>query len=213
MKLSEIFTSIQGESSYAGLPCHFIRLSGCNLRCLYCDTTYSYYEDITMSPEEILQYIKSKGKTIKLVEITGGEPLLQSETLKLINMLINEGYKVLLETNGTLSIRDVHKEAVIIMDVKTPGSAMSGHNLIDNIKYLKPSDEVKFVITDRLDYDWSKDFASKYLKDCQSTILFSPSYTHIKPLILAQWIIDDNINVRLNLQLHKLIFGEGQRGV
>ncbi|MCX8069846.1 MAG: radical SAM protein [Thermodesulfovibrionales bacterium] len=213
MKISEVFTSIQGESSYAGLPCHFVRLSGCNLRCSYCDNQYAYEDFFETSVEEILLSIKSKSSNIRLVEITGGEPLLQKETLELITRLIDKGYKTLIETNGSISIKDVHKEAIIIMDIKTPSSAMSEHNLLDNINFLKPKDEVKFVITNRFDYEWSNDFVKKNLKDSKASILYSPSFNVLNSQTLAQWIIEDGINVRLNLQLHKIIFGEDKRGV
>ncbi|HIJ61024.1 MAG TPA: radical SAM protein [Nitrospirae bacterium] len=213
MKICEIFTSIQGESSYAGLLCHFIRLMGCNLRCLYCDTTYAYYEGEEIAVEDILSFIKSKDCSIRLVEITGGEPLLQPDTPRLIEKLIDEGYKVLVETNGSYSIEVIDKRAVIIMDIKTPGSGMDGYNLIENISYLKPTDELKFVITNRFDYEWSREFCKKYKGEIKSSILFSPSFNHLKPSVLAEWIIEDSLPVRLNLQIHKFIFHPFKRGV
>ncbi|MBI5213235.1 MAG: radical SAM protein, partial [Nitrospirae bacterium] len=160
MKVCEIFASIQGESSYAGLPCVFVRLTGCNLRCVYCDTTYAYDEGREMSEDDILKAVSSYG--LKLVEITGGEPLLQYDTLSLMEKLLDGGFTVLLETNGSESIKDVDKRAVIIMDIKTPKSGMFEEMDLLNLKYLKPNDEVKFVAMVREDYEWVKEFIKDY---------------------------------------------------
>lgn len=212
MKVCEIFVSIQGESSYAGLPCIFIRMTGCNLRCTYCDTTYAYEEGIDMSQEDVLERVKTYG--INLVEITGGEPLLQSEhVLPLIDRLIDNGFKVLIETNGSLSIKDVNPHAAIIMDIKTPGSGMHEKMIISNFDYLKIDDEIKFVILDRIDYEWAKNVISSYELLKKFKILLSPAYGILSPKLLSEWIIEDRLPVRLNIQLHKYIFGDECRAV
>ena len=211
MKACEIFTSIQGESSYAGMPCTFIRTTGCNLRCSYCDTTYAYYEGKEISIEEILGQVKRAG--INLVEITGGEPLLQREVYPLIKRLIKDGYKVLLETNGSLSIKNVDKKAVIILDIKTPNSGMSDKMDLSNVKILKAADEVKFVVTDRTDYEWAKEIIYKHNLLHKCPILLSPAHRILPPEELARWMIEDRLQARLNLQIHRYIFGSERRRV
>ncbi len=211
MKVSEIFTSIQGESSYAGLPCTFVRMSGCNLRCVYCDTKYAYDNGYEISESEIVKNIVKAG--INLVEITGGEPLLQNDTCHLIKRLINEGFTVLLETNGSVSIKGIDKRTIVILDVKTPGSGMSENNNLENFKHLTASDEVKFVITNRNDYEWSKDIIKQHGLDLKHKILFSPAIGLIEPEKLVRWMLEDKLNFRLNLQVHKYIFGREKRGV
>jgi len=211
MKVCEIFTSIQGESSYAGMPCTFIRMAGCNLRCSYCDTTYAYDESIELSENEILNEVTLIGTN--LVTITGGEPLLQEGTFHLVERLIGEGHKVLIETNGTLSIKDIDSRAIIVLDVKTPGSGMSEDMDVSNCDYIKPSDEVKFVITDRTDYEWSKDIIRKYNLKPRCQILFSPAFGMLTPELLIKWMLEDRLDVRLNLQMHKYIYGGEKRGV
>jgi 7-carboxy-7-deazaguanine synthase len=212
LKICEIFTSIQGESTYAGLPCTFVRLAGCNLRCLYCDTQYSYSNGIEMTPGYIISRVKLAGAD--LVEITGGEPLVQKkDTLMLVRGLLDEGYEVLIETNGSLSIREIDTRAVIILDVKTPGSGVSDAMDFSNFDRLKPSDEVKFVICDRADYDWSRDLITTFGLKGRAKILFSPALGMIAPAQLARWIVEDRLEVRLNMQMHKYIFGPYERGV
>lgn len=211
MKVCEIYTSIQGESTYAGMPCTFIRMTGCNLRCVYCDTQYAYDEGCEISESEIVKNVVKAG--INLVEITGGEPLLQDDVRHLIKRLIDEGFKVLLETNGSISIKGIDKRTVIILDVKTPGSGMSDNNNIENFKYLTASDELKFVITSRNDYEWSKDFIKEHSLDLKHKTLLSPAIGMIEPEKLVQWMLEDKLNLRLNLQIHKYIFGREKRGV
>ncbi|WP_333654716.1 radical SAM protein [Dissulfurispira sp.] len=207
MKVCEIFASIQGESTYAGLPCVFVRMTGCNLRCVYCDTTYAYEEGREMSEDEIIERVKSYG--IKLVEITGGEPLLQKDVLSLMERLIDNGFTVLLETNGSENIQDVDKRVVIIMDIKTPKSGMFERMDLMNLKYIKPDDEIKFVVIDREDYEWVRNFIKDYglidglTNKCK--ILMSPAYDTLLPEDLSKWIIEDRLPVRLNIQLHKYI--------
>ena len=211
MKVCEIFKSIQGESTYAGLPCIFVRLTGCNLRCSYCDTTYAYDEGSEMTTRKIIESVRDCG--LNLVEITGGEPLLQPDVLPLISQLLDSGVKVLVETNGSVDIGDVDKRAAIIMDVKTPGSGMSDRLLMANFDLLKRIDEVKFVITDRSDYEWARELVRQHRLSDKCTILFSPAYRQLESADLSGWIIDDNLPVRLNLQLHKYIYSPYQRGV
>jgi len=204
MKVCEIFASIQGESSIAGIPMVFIRLTGCNLRCTYCDTKYAYTEGQEMSIKKIINTVKNF--RIKFVEITGGEPLLQTEVYELMDELV-KNYNVLLETNGSLSIEKVNSKIKVIMDIKTPGSGMSDKNYLENLNFLKKSDEVKFVLTDRNDYDWAKDFIKKNNINVRE-ILFSPAFGILNPQDLARWILEDALPVRMNLQIHKYIFGE-----
>lgn len=204
MKVCEIFSSIQGESSLAGIPMIFVRLTGCNLRCAYCDTKYAYYEGEELSIDEILKKVRSF--PFKYVEITGGEPLLQDEVHELMNELVKT-HRVLIETNGSISIEKVNPEVKVIMDIKTPGSGMSERNYIENLRFLKETDEVKFVLTSRTDYEWAKDFIKKH-EIKTSEILFSPAYGILGPKELAKWIINDALPVRLNLQIHKYIFGD-----
>ncbi len=203
IKVSEIYKSIQGESSYAGLPCIFIRLTGCNLRCSYCDTKYAYYEGKDYKIDEIIGILEKY--KIRLVEITGGEPLMQDDTKILVDSLVQNDYKVLIETNGSISIQDINSAAVIIMDIKTPSSGMSDKVDFSNIAYLKGTDEVKFVIANRQDYEWSAGIIKKHALLEKCNVLFSPVFNVMKPEKLVQWILEDSLNVRLNLQLHKYI--------
>ncbi|MBM4137020.1 MAG: radical SAM protein [Nitrospira sp.] len=205
MKVCEIFTSIQGESSYAGMLCTFIRMTGCNLRCFYCDTQYAYDEGRELSEDQIMQEVKRSG--ISLVEITGGEPLLQSEVFLLIKRLLDEGYTVLVETNGSISIKEIDKRAVIILDIKTPGSGMSNKMDLANFNHIKHTDEIKFVITDRMDYEWSKEIIRKYNLINKCHLLLSPVHGIIAPGKIAQWMLEDKLEARLNLQIHKYIQG------
>jgi 7-carboxy-7-deazaguanine synthase len=211
MKVCEIFASIQGESSYAGSPCVFVRMAGCNLRCVYCDTTYAYEEGIEMSEDEILETANRYG--IKLVEVTGGEPLMQKETLSIMERLLDNGFTVLLETNGSVSIKDVDKRVIIILDIKTHKSGMFDKMDLLNLKYLKANDEVKFVIVDREDYEWVREFIKDYglLDKCR--ILLSPAHGVLSPESLSRWILADRLPVRLNLQIHRYIYGHDKRGV
>jgi 7-carboxy-7-deazaguanine synthase len=211
LKINEIYYSIQGESSYAGLPCVFVRLTFCNLRCTYCDTEYAFYEGTEYSIDEIINKVDSFG--CKLVEVTGGEPLVQEESLNLLRELCEQGYEVLLETGGSLPIKDVDRRVKIIMDLKCPTSGMLKKNNYDNISYLKPKDEIKFVIGDRIDYDWSKKIISEYNLTQKCTVLFSVVFDNLKPVILVNWILEDKLNVRFQLQMHKFIWHPATKGV
>ncbi|MBI5074185.1 MAG: radical SAM protein [Nitrospirae bacterium] len=212
MKVCELFTSIQGESTYAGTPCTFIRLSGCNLRCAYCDTSYSYEGGTEMTVAEIIEKVRVAG--LNLVEITGGEPLLQhDEVVELTKRLLDAGYRVLIETNGSMNISALDRRAIVIMDMKTPSSRMSGKNDIANLEHIKPADEIKFVICDRHDYEWSRKLVREQGLANLCTVLFSPAAGSIEPRELAGWILQDRLEVRLNMQLHKIIFDPNERGV
>jgi 7-carboxy-7-deazaguanine synthase len=211
LKICEIFTSVQGESSYAGMPCAFVRLMGCNLRCSYCDTTFAYDEGIELSEEDILTKIRHAG--IGLVEITGGEPLLQKEIYPFIKRLIEEGHEVLVETNGSLSTKDIDRRAVVILDIKTPGSGMSDRMDFSNLNEIKKDDEVKFVITGRDDYEWTKDIINRFSLMNKCGLLLSPGFGILSPEDLARWMIEDKLRARLNLQLQKYIFGPEKRRV
>ena len=211
LRVNEIYHSIQGESSKSGLPCVFVRLTYCNLRCTYCDTEYAFYEGEDKSIEKILNEVKKYN--CKLVEVTGGEPLVQKETLELMKRLCNEGFDVMLETGGSLPIKDIDERVLIIMDLKCPSSKMEKKNLYENISFLKPADELKFVIGNREDYDWSKKIISEYdLKD-KSKILFSVVFGELEPVSLVNWIIEDKLDVRYQLQMHKYIWHPETKGV
>ncbi|HID93303.1 MAG TPA: radical SAM protein [bacterium (Candidatus Stahlbacteria)] len=206
MKLAEIFKSIQGESTFVGLPCSFIRLAGCNLRCSYCDTPYVWETKFELTIPQIIEIIKSH-KT-RIVEITGGEPLLQDEVYVLMERLVALNYKVLLETNGSLDISRVSNKVIKIIDIKCPGSGMSDRMYWDNLDKLNSNDEIKFVLSNRADYDWAKKIMKKYSLENRGTILFGVAYGKLPLKDVAEWILKDNLNVRLNPQLHKYIWGD-----
>jgi 7-carboxy-7-deazaguanine synthase len=213
LTVNEIFYSIQGESTFAGWPCIFIRLTGCNLRCKYCDTKYAYEEGNDIPLESILATVK--GFECNLVEVTGGEPLIQEETPGLISTLIDNGYTVLLETNGSQDISIVDNSCIRIVDIKCPSSGMEKNNYWKNLKYLTLHDQLKFVIALREDYLYAKKVldnpAIKEKKEL--TVNFSPVFKKMHPKELASWILADNLPVRLHIQLHKYIWGEKTRGV
>lgn len=211
IKINEIYKSIQGESSKAGLPCVFVRLTYCNLRCTYCDSVYAFYDGKEMSIFQIIDEVKKYN--CKLVEITGGEPLFQNESIDLMKQLCDEGFDVMLETSGSLSIKDIDARVKIIMDLKCPSSKMMKKNLYENVEFLKPTDEIKFVIGNREDYDWSKKIISDYRLNEKCEILFSVVFEQLKPVTLVEWILEDNLNVRYQLQMHKYIWDPKQKGV
>ena len=210
LKINEIFYSIQGESSFNGMPCVFIRLTYCNLRCSYCDTEYSFYEGKDMSIDEIIHEIQKYD--CKLVEVTGGEPLMQKESIELMQTLINNKYQVMLETGGSLPINKVPKKVIKIVDFKCPTSNMAKKNDWSIIKDLNSNDEIKFVIGNRKDYDWSKEKINEYnLND--KKILFSPVHDVLDSQKLSKWILKDHLKVRLQIQLHKYIWSPETKGV
>jgi len=211
LKINEIYHSIQGESTKAGLPCVFIRLTYCNLRCTYCDTEYAFYEGYDKSIDEVIKEVKKYN--CNLVEVTGGEPLVQNESIELMKRLCDEGFEVMLETGGSLPISDIDKRVRIILDLKCPSSGMMKKNLYENIEYLKSIDEVKFVIGTREDYEWSKEQVEKYQLDKKCTVLFSVVFGELEPVTLVNWILEDKLNVRYQLQMHKIIWEPDKKGV
>jgi len=211
LKVNEIFYSIQGEGTKAGLPCTFIRLTYCNLRCSYCDSEYAFYEGKDFSIEEILNEVKSIN--CNLVEVTGGEPLMQGDSLILMEELCKLNYDVMLETGGSLPIENIDENVKIILDLKCPSSNMEKKNLYENIDFLKLEDEVKFVIGSRIDFDWSRNLIEKYKLTEKCNVLFSPVFDEIENEQLAEWILEENLNVRFQIQLHKQIWDPNKRGV
>jgi 7-carboxy-7-deazaguanine synthase len=211
LKINEIYYSIQGESTKAGLPCVFVRLTFCNLRCTYCDTEYAFYEGKDLSIGDIIEEVRKYN--CPLVEITGGEPLFQAESYILMKQLADDGFEVLLETGGSLPINNIDQRVKIIMDLKTPSSGMLKKNIYENIYCLKKDDEVKFVIGSRQDYLWSKQIIEKYDLNKKNTILFSVVFDKLLPIELVNWILEDKLNVRFQLQMHKFIWKPEERGV
>ena len=212
LTINEIYHSIQGESTWAGWPCVFVRLTFCDLRCNYCDTEYAFYEGNKRSLGEILDTVAAY--RCPLVEITGGEPLLQKNVLPLMSMLCDSGYTVLLETSGAHDISKVDPRVHRIMDLKTPGSGEVDKNLWSNIDHLNARDEVKFVMGSREDYEWSRDKVQRYdLPSRCRAVLFSPIFGRIDPRQIVEWILADKLNVRFQLQMHKFIWSPTQRGV
>jgi 7-carboxy-7-deazaguanine synthase len=225
MIISEIFRSIQGESTYAGLPCTFVRLTGCNLRCTWCDTTYAFHGGTKLTVDEILARVRELSGTndnrASLVELTGGEPLLQPESVTLAECLVGEGYTVLIETSGERSVESLPREAVKIVDVKCPDSGEGGTFRQENLRALDGKDEVKFVIASRRDYEFARDFVREHsLSSRVRQVLFSPvfadpagSWPGLDARQLSEWVLADRLAVRLSLQLHKFIWDPATRGV
>jgi 7-carboxy-7-deazaguanine synthase len=236
MQVTEIYKSLQGESTYAGLPCVFVRLTGCNLRCTWCDSEFSFYGGRKMTIEEVVAEVHNLQPSTGnwqlatgncLVEITGGEPMLQErEVIPLMECLLAAGYEVLLETGGERPLARVPKQVIKIVDVKCPHSGEAGTFAIENLDALEPHDEVKFVLTDRTDYEFARDFITRHqLAGCVHAVLFSPAFrkdasgardsSHclLDPEQLAQWILADDVPVRLSLQLHKFIWDPATKGV
>ena len=211
LKINEIYYSVQGESTHAGRPCIFIRLTYCNLRCSYCDTEYAFYDGKDMEITYIMSEIKRWD--CNLVEVTGGEPLFQDECIDLLNELVNSNYEVMLETGGSLSISDVPKKVVKIVDFKCPSSGMVKKNLWSIVDDLQAQDEVKFVIGNREDFDWAKDRITEYSLDKICTLLFSPTFGEIDPQQIVKWILADNLPVRMQMQMHKMIWSPDKQGV
>ncbi|ANM29191.1 7-carboxy-7-deazaguanine synthase [Acidobacteria bacterium Mor1] len=211
LTVNEIFHSIQGESSRAGEPCTFIRLTGCNLRCVWCDTEYAFHEGKPMSVDEVMAEVERIG--CSLVELTGGEPLLQKEAIPLMDRLVTEGYRVMLETGGSLSVADVPAGVKRIVDIKCPGSGEAERNLWENLEHLGADDELKFVIADREDYRWAAEQVRDRALAERCTVLFSPVQDGLEPGELADWILADGLTVKLQIQLHKLLWPGVLRGV
>ena len=212
LTVNEIYHSIQGESTWAGVPCVFVRLTFCDLRCNYCDTEYAFYEGKKQTLREIMDSVAAYH--CPLVEITGGEPLLQKNVLPLMTLLADAGHIVLLETSGAHDISKVDPRVHRIMDLKTPGSGECDRNLSSNLEHLTKRDEVKFVIGSREDYDWSKKQIERHaLTDRCGAVLLSPIFGRIDPREIVEWILEDRLPVRFQLQMHKFIWTPTERGV
>ena len=212
LTINEIFYSIQGESSFTGKPCVFVRLTGCDLRCRWCDTEYAFTEGESASVDDVLERVAAYD--CPLVEITGGEPLLQSEVYRLMQRLLDGGKTVLLETGGHIDISDVPREVVKVVDVKCPGSGESARNDWGNLERLAAHDEVKFVIGDRADYEFARDVVREHRLDRRcGAVLLSPVHGELEPVVLSEWVLADHLPARVQVQLHKYLWGADTRGV
>jgi 7-carboxy-7-deazaguanine synthase len=206
LMINEIFFSLQGESTFTGLPTVFIRLTGCPLRCQYCDTEYAFYEGSKITIKNILIEI-SRYRT-RYVTVTGGEPLAQKGCIDLLSQLCDEGYQVSLETSGAMDIGNVDERVCKIFDIKTPGSGEARRNRFGNLKYLASSDQIKFVICNETDYEWTKTIINDHQLHERCSILLSPSYEQLKATTLADWLLRDQLPVRMQIQLHKYLWGD-----
>lgn len=207
LKITEIFRSLQGEGDAVGFPTVFVRLTGCPLRCGYCDTAYAFQGGQWMALQEILEQVASYGT--RHVTVTGGEPLAQKAgCLELLTRLCDAGYEVSLETSGAMDVSAVDPRVVKVMDLKTPGSGECGRNLYSNIEYLTRRDEVKFIICDRQDYEWAREMVTRYNLAQRCDVLFGPSHGRMDPAALADWVLADRLPVRFQIQLHKYLWGE-----
>ena len=212
LTINEIFHSIQGESTYAGRPCVFVRLTACDLRCRWCDTPYAFHEGTKMSVDEVIADVESRG--CQTVEVTGGEPLLQPDVYPLMQQLLDSGKTVLIETGGHRSIAGVPAGVIRIMDIKCPGSGEAEKNDWSNLAHLTSTDEVKFVIADRRDYEYARDIVKREnLPARVNAVLFSPVHGELDPKLLSEWVIADRLDVRVQLQVHKYIWSPDTRGV
>jgi 7-carboxy-7-deazaguanine synthase len=206
LRVNEIFHSLQGEADSVGFRTVFVRLTGCPLRCQYCDTEYAFHSGDWHDLDTILSEVASYGALH--VCVTGGEPLAQPNCLDLLARLCDSGYQVSLETSGALSIAEVDARVVRVVDIKTPGSRESARNKTDNFAHLTSRDQIKFVICSRADYEWSKEYLNEHSLAERCQVLFSPSYTEVRPTELAEWVLADRLPVRFQLQLHKILWGD-----
>jgi 7-carboxy-7-deazaguanine synthase len=206
VKLTEIFLSIQGEADSVGWPTVFVRLTGCPLRCQYCDTAYAFYGGEWFSLETVEERVKAFG--VKHVCVTGGEPLAQKHCFELLERLCNAGLSVSLETSGAIDVSAVDERVARVIDIKTPGSAEVARNRLENLAALRASDQLKFVICSREDFEWARALIEEHALTARCTVLFSPSFGQVEPRDLAQWIIDERLPVRLQIQLHKVLWGD-----
>ena len=212
LTINEIFYSIQGESTYAGCPCVFIRMTGCDIRCSWCDTPYAFHEGRKMSVDSVVTEVV--GYACPLVEVTGGEPLLQDDVYPLVRRLLEHGKTVLVETGGHVSLTQLPPEVIKIVDIKCPGSGEVGGTDWSSIDRLTPRDQVKFVVKDRADYEYAREvLATRHLEDRCAAVLVSPVHGVLDPQVLASWLLEDRLSARLQLQVHKYIWGADARGV
>ncbi|ULA59567.1 MAG: 7-carboxy-7-deazaguanine synthase [Nitrospira sp.] len=211
LRVTEIFHSIQGESTHAGRPCVFIRLTGCPLRCTWCDTAYAFYGGQDMAQDDIIKQVRGFG--CNLVEVTGGEPLSQPASLPLLTRLCDEGFEVLLETSGAVDTSGVDERVHVVLDVKCPGSGMTERMYWPNVDRLASCDEVKFVIKDRADYEWAREVVRSRNLAARCTVLMSPVFGEVDARQLAEWVLTDKLPVRFQLQMHKQIWAPDMRGV
>ncbi len=211
LRVSEIYVSVQGESTWAGLPCVFVRLTGCNLRCSWCDSDFTFTGGEHRSVDDVLAEVRALG--IPLVEVTGGEPLAQRQCTRLLQRLLDAGHTVLLETSGSISTENVPEGIHVIMDIKPPGSGEVESNDWDNLDRLRSGDEVKFVLASREDYEWSRDIVIKNQLTDRFPVLFSTVYGKLDPALVSDWVCADKLQVRLQLQMHKYIWPPDARGV
>jgi 7-carboxy-7-deazaguanine synthase len=211
MKLYEIYTSIQGETQYAGLPCTLVRFAACDLRCKYCDTEYAFVGGQEVTRESIVADVQARGT--KLVLLTGGEPLLQPELPQLARDLLDAGHDVMIETGGHRDVSPLPEQAIVILDIKTPGSGEHERNLWGNLRRLGKRDAAKIVVTSRADYEWAKDVILRHDLASRTNVLFSPSFSQVEPATLVAWLLEDKLDARLNLQVHKYVWPPETRGV
>lgn len=211
LRVTEIYASIQGESTHVGKPCVFVRTTGCNLRCTWCDSAFTFTGGEWRTLDEVVD--QAHGFGIRTVEVTGGEPLLQRNVIPLMQRLVDLGHEVLLETSGSLSIAGVPEPVHVILDLKPPGSGEDGKNLWSNVALLRPHHEVKFVLASRADYEWARAAVREHGLDARCTVLFSPVWGAVDLQALAGWIVDDRLPVRFQLQLHKVVWDAEARGV
>ncbi|MBN1901095.1 radical SAM protein [Candidatus Sumerlaeota bacterium] len=209
IEISEIYPAIEGETTYSGEPCTIIRLAGCNLNCVWCDTPQAKETGRNLSIEEIIETCKKIG--MNLILVTGGEPLMQKEVPELLSRLIESGFRILLETNGSFPLDSIPREAVVILDIKCPGSGMRERMNFDNLDKIRKSDEVKFIICDRGDFDYAIDLVKKRHLLEKTRVLFSPEFERMNPANLADWILETRLPIRLNLQIHKYIWDPGEK--
>ncbi|MCB9759950.1 MAG: radical SAM protein [Alphaproteobacteria bacterium] len=212
LRVTEVYASIQGESTWVGLPCTFVRLTGCNLRCTWCDSVFTFTGGEHRSIDDVLDEVDRVG--VSLVEVTGGEPLAQRQAIPLLQRLVDRGYTVLLETSGSIDIRPVPDAVHVIMDLKPPGSGEADKNLLSNIEALQPNDEVKFVLADRRDFDWAADLIRRYdLRSRCREVLLSPVWGSLEPAALVDWALAERLPARVQVQVHKVIWPPDARGV